>query len=187
MNGSEYMRAVAYPIFSRDAGVFILFALLLFIAGASISLPAQGGGFLGAMYDFVVNNINIGYLAERTDFPLAFALSYGFSMFFGLLFVIRRWWCHVDAERPALFSVTSVVLTTAAAARLAKAAACAGLWPLYKPATLPHRQAHDKTSRTCAATYPPLGVNSRVGSPGAANAQGIECRLHRNQAIRVTP
>ena len=64
---------------------FILFALLLFIAGASISLPAQGGGFLGAMYDFVVNNINIGYLAERTDFPLAFALSYGFSMFFGLV------------------------------------------------------------------------------------------------------
>lgn len=41
-----------------------------------------------------------------------------FSLFFGLLFVIRRWWCHVDAERPALFSVTSVVLTTAAAALL---------------------------------------------------------------------
>jgi hypothetical protein len=41
-----------------------------------------------------------------------------FSLFFGLLFVIRRWWCHVDAERPALFSVTSVVLTTGAAALL---------------------------------------------------------------------
>jgi len=40
---------------------------------------------LGALYGFVVDNINIGYLAERTDFPLAFALSYGFSMFFGLV------------------------------------------------------------------------------------------------------
>lgn len=85
MAGSEYKRAVLYPIFSRDVGVFILFALLIFIAGASISLPAQGGGFLGALYDFFVNNINIGYLAERTDFPLAFALSYGLSIFIGLV------------------------------------------------------------------------------------------------------
>lgn len=85
MSCPEDKRAVLYPIFSRDVGVFVFFALFFFMAGVSISLPAQGGGFLGVMYDFVVNNINIGYLAERTDFPLAFALSYGISMFVGLV------------------------------------------------------------------------------------------------------
>ncbi len=34
-----------------------------------------------------------------------------FTVFFGLLFGLRRWWWHADANRPALFRVSSVVLT----------------------------------------------------------------------------
>lgn len=41
-----------------------------------------------------------------------------FSIFFGLLFGVRRWWWHADPLRPALFRVSSVVLTVALAAIL---------------------------------------------------------------------
>ncbi len=35
----------------------------------------------------------------------------GFAVFFGLLFEVRRWWCHIYPQRPAMFSVAAVVLT----------------------------------------------------------------------------
>lgn len=41
-----------------------------------------------------------------------------FMVFFGFLFGIRRWWWHVDAFRPALFRITSVIMTVAVAAVL---------------------------------------------------------------------
>lgn len=41
-----------------------------------------------------------------------------FMVFFGLLLGLRRWWWHVDAFRPAIFRITSVVLTVAVAAVL---------------------------------------------------------------------
>lgn len=41
-----------------------------------------------------------------------------YCIFFGFLFGVRRWWWHVDPLRPALFRVSSVVLTVALAAFL---------------------------------------------------------------------
>ncbi|MES2791557.1 MAG: serine/threonine-protein kinase [Planctomycetota bacterium] len=35
----------------------------------------------------------------------------GFVVFFGLLFGLRRWWWHADALRPAMFRVSSVLVT----------------------------------------------------------------------------
>jgi eukaryotic-like serine/threonine-protein kinase len=36
-----------------------------------------------------------------------------FCIFFGLLFGVRRWWWHADPMRPALFRISSVILTVA--------------------------------------------------------------------------
>jgi serine/threonine protein kinase len=41
-----------------------------------------------------------------------------FLVFFGLLFGLRRWWWHIDAFRPAVFRISSVILTVAVAAAL---------------------------------------------------------------------
>ncbi|MDB5386748.1 MAG: prkC 18 [Planctomycetaceae bacterium] len=41
-----------------------------------------------------------------------------FIVFFGLLFGLRRWWWHTDEYRPAVFRITSVILTVAVASVL---------------------------------------------------------------------
>lgn len=43
-----------------------------------------------------------------------------FCIFFGVLFAARRWWWHADPMRPALFKISSVLLTVAVAAVLPK-------------------------------------------------------------------
>ncbi len=92
--------------------------LLNFIAGAAVG---SGAWWLSRllMVDMAAETMNHNAIfvslgrqslvVDREPTWLAF------SLFFGLLFLIRRWWVHVDADRPALFSVWSVILTTAVA------------------------------------------------------------------------